>query len=728
MAGSDTIALNFKLSGEDDFKRALADINNQLKVNQSEMSLTSTKYAENAKSIQALKDKSESLKNTLDTENQKIKTLQEGIEKATASHAAAGSQIEKLKTQLAEAKTQMDAMSKSSETSKEDLLKQQNTIKDLNSQLKNAEKAYQSTGRDVTNWSSQLNKSQEQVIKLNKELSENEKQLKKVDVNTNTFSGKLNDLGNNISTTDEKLGGGLTKSIEAFGLAAVAAGGLAVKSFLDFDEQMSKVKTLMDDSSGSIEELKNSIIDISKATAQSANDVATATYNALSAGIKTADIENFMAQAGKTAVAGNTDVSTSVDILTTILNSYGMKEAEVSQISDELLLAQDKGKLTVGQLSDGLGNLVGVSANAGVSLKEILAAIAALTAGGLPASSAITSLKAAISNIIKPTTEATNEAKKLHIQFNTAALESKGLSGVLADVKRATGGSAEQMAQLFGSTEALNAVMSLAGGSNKNFTDTLKGMNNAAGKTDEVFNKVSSDTGFKFKQSLESLKDTAIQVGDSLTPLINLISGIISAIGAVPAPVLIAVGSIILAINATLKIITAINSLAGMGGTLGAFFGGLNVNSIKTTAIILGVVAALIALAAIIAVIIGKSQEMNSSLSNLGNTVNKVKSSAMDEGTTAANGIRQRSVSSLPSYATGTNYHPGGPAIINDGNGYPGEIVDLPTGSRVYPHGSNAGTQNVFTGNIIIDAHSVKEWNDVYRLASQQAEMMAKEG
>ena len=38
MAGSDTIALNFKLNGEDDFKRALTDINNQLKVNQSELS------------------------------------------------------------------------------------------------------------------------------------------------------------------------------------------------------------------------------------------------------------------------------------------------------------------------------------------------------------------------------------------------------------------------------------------------------------------------------------------------------------------------------------------------------------------------------------------------------------------------------------------------------------------------------------------------------------------
>ena len=36
-----------------------------------------------------------------------------------------------------------------------------------------------------------------------------------------------------------------------------------------------------------------------------------------------------------------------------------------------------------------------------------------------------------------------------------------------------------------------------------------------------------------------------------------------------------------------------------------------------------------------------------------------------------------------PIYATGTSNHPGGPAIINDRGG---EIVDLPSGARVYPH------------------------------------------
>jgi len=298
---------------------------------------------------------------------------------------------------------------------------------------------------------------------------------------------------------------------------------------------------------------------------------------------------------------------------------------------------------------------------------------------------------------------------------------------VLEDVKRATGGSAEQMAQLFGSTEALNAVMSLAGGSNKNFVETLTSMNSAAGKTDQVFNKVSSESGFKFQQSLESLKNEAIQVGDRMTPIINLISGIITMVSKIPAPVLIAVGSVILAVNATMKIISAIDKLSGLGGAVGTFFSGMNVNSLKTTAIILGVVAALIALAAIIAVIIGKSQEMNNSLSNIGNTVSQVKNSAMSQSTAAVNSARQTSTSSLPRYATGTSYHPGGRALVGE-NGP--EVVDLPQGSRVYPNGTmpSGDTYNFAPGSIVLDASRMKDISDVVYYAKRFAQIQVKRG
>ena len=72
-------------------------------------------------------------------------------------------------------------------------------------------------------------------------------------------------------------------------------------------------------------------------------------------------------------------------------------------------------------------------------------------------------------------------------------------------------------------------------------------------------------------------------------------------------------------------------------------------------------------------------------------------------------------------YASGTNYAPGGLALVGERGP---EIVDLPRGAKVYPNGvlpagmgggSAVNESNVY--NITIDAASVKEFNDIVRIA-----------
>ena len=80
---------------------------------------------------------------------------------------------------------------------------------------------------------------------------------------------------------------------------------------------------------------------------------------------------------------------------------------------------------------------------------------------GMPASQAITSLKAVLSNVIKPTDEAEKTAARLGIQFNTTSVSTKGLSGFLWDTYNAAHGNIDKLGSLFGSVEGLNGVMLL---------------------------------------------------------------------------------------------------------------------------------------------------------------------------------------------------------------------------------------------------------------------------
>jgi TP901 family phage tail tape measure protein len=89
------------------------------------------------------------------------------------------------------------------------------------------------------------------------------------------------------------------------------------------------------------------------------------------------------------------------------------------------------GKTTTQNWHKGFGGIAPLAAAVGISFKDLMASTAALTATGMPASQAYSGLKAAISNILKPSDDAAKAAANLGIDFSAAALKSKGLIGIL---------------------------------------------------------------------------------------------------------------------------------------------------------------------------------------------------------------------------------------------------------------------------------------------------------
>jgi hypothetical protein len=183
------------------------------------------------------------------------------------------------------------------------------------------------------------------------------------------------------------------------------------------------------------------------------------------------------------------------------------------------------GLTTMTELSTTLSQVTGLAASAGIPFETLSAAIAALTTTGMPTAQAINSIKAAIQNIIKPTGDAEEMAKSLGLGFDATALKTKGFENVLWDAYKATGGNTEKMAQLFGSVEALNAVLVLASDKTGNFKTDLEKMANAAGATQTAYAKVVDE--FKnINQRLEnSFKITVGEIGEKIMPEYGKIAG-----------------------------------------------------------------------------------------------------------------------------------------------------------------------------------------------------------
>lgn len=314
-------------------------------------------------------------------------------------------------------------------------------------------------------------------------------------------------------------GAGLARGLA--GIAGVVAAGVGFARLAGdsnaFVSAMSEVSTLVDEATFDMASLSDEALRMAGEFGSMPTEQASAFYQAISAGADTAEKATAALEAAnRLAIGGVTDVGTAVDGLTSAMNAYGGEAGSFTDISDAMFTAVKAGKTTVGELSANIGKLAPIAATAGVSLDEVFAATAALTKGGVATSTSMDGLRAVMAAVLKPTQEAAKAADRMGLDFNAAALESKGLAGFLEDVAVKTGGSTEEMALLFGGVEALTPVLALTGKSSGDFATILGDMGDKAGATQEAFDKMANSPGFQMDRILSGLSAGFTGLGSSM--------------------------------------------------------------------------------------------------------------------------------------------------------------------------------------------------------------------
>lgn len=535
--------------------------------------------------------------------NRQMKLVQSEFQAATAKLGDFGSSTDKLKLQA-------DALSKQIEIQKQ-------KVAALEQAYQRSVETKGADAKATQNLAIKLNKAQAELANLENELKKTTTELEKqssvwykLSQSAKEAGEKLKDVGKKVSDVGKSLTKKVTTSI-------LAAGTAAVKFAIDFENGMAKVATIADTSKVSLDSLRKGLLELSNQTGISVNELTEAEYQAISAGVDTANSVKFLEAAVKAAKGGFTDTATAVDALSTVLNAYGLKASETKRITDEMMVAQNYGKTTFGEMARSIGNVIPIAAALNVSTKELFASLAVLTKNGIQTSEAVTGLKAALSNIMKPSSEASKLAKQLGLDFSAAHLQSVGWAKFLEEVKEKTGGAADKMAILFGSVEALNAVTVLAGKGAQDFSTALEMMANAAGTTDKAFEQVTNTTGVKLNKALNKLKNSAIQFGDAITPMVQRLADILSmladkfnaltpaqqqliiqfaAVAAAIGPVILVVGKLITAVG---TISTAFSTLSGAMAAAGGASGAVGAAISALTGPIGIAVAAIVGLTAV---------------------------------------------------------------------------------------------------------------------------------
>jgi len=330
-----------------------------------------------------------------------------------------------------------------------------------------------------------------------------------------SFSG-FSDITQSVASPLANIAEGVIATDTA--LAAMAVGGmaLAIREAGRFGDSFQEIATLIDAPRENLDGFRRDILEYATDSTAAIDDINSAVYTAISAGTDYADALDVLSTSERLSVAGKADLEATTRLLASTLNAYGEGVDQATRYSDVFFQTVRDGQTTLPELADSLSQVTGIAANAGVPIETLMASLAALTATGAPTSQAITQIKAALSNIIKPSQEAQEMAAALGFQFNAAALETLGFEGVLRQVYDATGGNVEQLSALFGSVEGLNAALVLGADSSGKFADALADMRDASGATEAAFQKMAENITLINQTLANNVRAVLIGLGDEM--------------------------------------------------------------------------------------------------------------------------------------------------------------------------------------------------------------------
>ena len=355
-------------------------------------------------------------------------------------------------------------------------------------------------------------------------------------VKTDEAQESLKNIGQqaeNIGGKFDKAGSAVSGIGKKFMPATAAIGGVAVstgKMAMDFEDAIAKVSTIADTTQVPIEDLEKSILELSNTSGIASTEIAENVYNAISAGQSTGDAVNFVENSTKLAKAGFAEAGDALDILTTILNSYGMEASEVTNVSDMLIQTQNLGKTTVAELSSAMGKVIPTAKANGVQLDQLCGSYAVMTSNGIATAETTTYLNSMLNELGKQGTSAANafaagteDIKEGGLTMAEAMEMGWSLTDVLAVLGKQASESGTTIGNMFGSAEAGKAATVLYDNAEK-LNSAVQQMGDSAGATDEAYAKLETKS-FNLQKVLNEVKNTGIELGktimSSLGPMIE---------------------------------------------------------------------------------------------------------------------------------------------------------------------------------------------------------------
>lgn len=459
------------------------------------------------------------------------------LEKLQAEHEKVSQKIQQHQTNAERLRAKIEETGDATGELTAQLVKEENEVARNTERLKSNENQIRQTTASIHSQEEQLERMAQELRdagidtdnleESNARLQRSYERLRGSQENLSRINSEQAKIKENIAATKTQLMG--TKGAVGAVAAAIYAG--PVQAAQKYETAMAKVGTIADTKQVPLEQLSSEIMKLSNTTGIAAEAIADDVYNAISAGQKTGDAVNFVSNSAKLAKAGFAESSQTLDVLTTILNAYGMEASKVGDVSDMLIQIQNKGKVTVGELSSVMGKIIPTANANGVALEQLGAGYAIMTSKGIAAAETTTYMNSMLNELGKSGTTADKLLRQTAGKsFKELMADGKSLGDVLGIMQEAAESSGKSLSDVFGSAEAGKAAVSLLSNGVDGFNESVKGMVESAGATEEAFAKMENTTEAKMQKAKNSIANLGIVLGQNLLPIVGNLADKVAAV------------------------------------------------------------------------------------------------------------------------------------------------------------------------------------------------------
>lgn len=302
----------------------------------------------------------------------------------------------------------------------------------------------------------------------------------------------------------------------------IAFGKSAINMAKDFEFSMSKIEGLAGIPGNTIGQWSTALKEMSVQTGVAPTKLAESLYYVASAGFKTDEALKITEASAKAAATGMGEAASVADMLVSALNAYKSSGLTAARAMDIFTAAVREGKIEPEAFATTLGSVLPIAAEAGVSLDQVTAAMAAMSLSGASAANAATYLRNVLQKLMDPSVEV---EKKLNEMGTTSealrqSLAEQGLMSTLLKLRELTAKYGETMFDLFPNIRALIAALNLTGQNLEYNEKVFKAVLESTGDFNKAFEVASKTMQFQWNQALAASKVALIELGEAIGKII----------------------------------------------------------------------------------------------------------------------------------------------------------------------------------------------------------------